>query len=216
MLLEVRLQKPSKPIRWKMPTDFSLREALLAKQAEDQSRLDGTLAVQVGDTMQLNATLGSTAGGQGSLLGGSHRKSLELKEPPRHERFIECGTRLELIAQLHRMLEHPRPPPSVLQGGSSLQLPPIGSADRLDSTRPPPPASINSARSAGNADDDDDDARLRREEALKDLQKRLLDTPFTRMAFIFKYSDDETLRSINEAIAKVNSRALPDIQGSLR
>ena len=41
-------------------------------------------------------------------------------------------------------------------------------------------------------------------------------TPFTRMVFVFKYDDDATLLAINTAVSKVNRRALPNIQGSLR
>ena len=33
---------------------------------------------------------------------------------------------------------------------------------------------------------------------------------------MFKYDDDDTLIQLDNAISKVNKRALPDIQGSLR
>jgi hypothetical protein len=48
------------------------------------------------------------------------------------------------------------------------------------------------------------------------LKNRLAVTPFTRMVFVFRYRDNESLRNINAAIAKVNKAALPDIQGSLQ
>jgi hypothetical protein len=49
-----------------------------------------------------------------------------------------------------------------------------------------------------------------------ELQSRLDVTPFTRMVIVFRYDDDDTLLQLNDAIAKVNRLALPDIQGSLR
>lgn len=196
MLLEVRLQKPSQPIRWRMPTDFSLRDALQQKQAEERSRLDGTLAIRVspGDTV-VAAGGQPTGSSMGSSTGGFKQKIA--KASPRHERFIECGTTVELIAQLHRSLEHPRLPPPVLQSRVP-NLPTIADSHHIS-----PPSAVGTA---GNELSD----------AQKDLSKRLSETPFARMVFVFKYSDDDTLLAINEAIDRVNSRALPDIQGSLR
>jgi hypothetical protein len=49
-----------------------------------------------------------------------------------------------------------------------------------------------------------------------DMWKMLQVTPFTRMVLIFKYEDDATLLSILAAMGKVNMKALPNIQGSLR
>lgn len=46
--------------------------------------------------------------------------------------------------------------------------------------------------------------------------KMLQVTPFTRMVIIFKYEDDTTLLAILAAMGKVNKKALPNIQGSLR
>ena len=53
---------------------------------------------------------------------------------------------------------------------------------------------------------------------LKDdtLRAKLAVTPFTRMVVVFKYLDDNTLLAIDEAVRKVNLKALPDIQGSIR
>ena len=48
------------------------------------------------------------------------------------------------------------------------------------------------------------------------LVARLAVTPYTRMVFVFKYTDDETLSALHAAVAAVNLAALPDIQGTLR
>jgi hypothetical protein len=56
----------------------------------------------------------------------------------------------------------------------------------------------------------------RLEEVSDSLSERLSTTPYTRMVFVFKYSDDETLSAINNAVCNVNMDALPDIQGSMR
>lgn len=44
------------------------------------------------------------------------------------------------------------------------------------------------------------------------LTRLLNTTPYTRMVFIFKYSNDALLEAINEAVNKVNKKALPNIQ----
>jgi hypothetical protein len=44
------------------------------------------------------------------------------------------------------------------------------------------------------------------------LARLLSTTPYTRMVFIFKYSNDDLLEAVNEAINKVNKKALPNIQ----
>lgn len=48
------------------------------------------------------------------------------------------------------------------------------------------------------------------------LQARLAVTPYTRMVVVFKYLDDDTLSAIDRAVTRVNTKALPDIQGSIR
>ncbi len=48
------------------------------------------------------------------------------------------------------------------------------------------------------------------------LRARLAVTPFTRMVVVFKYLDDDTLFAIDRAVNRVNTKALPDIQGSIR
>ena len=53
--------------------------------------------------------------------------------------------------------------------------------------------------------------------AVDEAMARILSiTPFTRMIFVMRYNDDETLDAINKVVTKVNLRALPDIQGTLR
>ena len=43
LILEVRLEKPSKPEKWDLPADISLKSALTRANEEVQSKLDGTL-----------------------------------------------------------------------------------------------------------------------------------------------------------------------------
>jgi hypothetical protein len=42
---------------------------------------------------------------------------------------------------------------------------------------------------------------------------RLSVTPFTRMVFCFKYDDDDALAAINDALGRVNTKALKNMQG---
>jgi len=135
MLLEVRLEKASKPEKWDLPEDISLRAAMERSLAEELSKLDGTLAVT--------------------------KRSLLSTRPPKHEMFFTCGTTLKLVASLHRKLIAEKTKEST-------------------------------------------------------LREKLAVTPFTRMIIVFKYLDDDTLQAVDNAIKKVNLKALPDIQGSMR
>ena len=47
----------------------------------------------------------------------------------------------------------------------------------------------------------------------EELSIRLSTTPFTRMVFVFRYEDDDALTAISDAISRVNTRSMPDIQG---
>jgi hypothetical protein len=85
MTLEVRTEKPSKPEKWDLPADMSLRTALERSLAEEMSRLDGTLAVT-------SSSLSKT------------RTRTKTTEPPRHELFFQFGTEVKLTAELHRKL----------------------------------------------------------------------------------------------------------------
>lgn len=100
MLIEVRLEKPSKPEKWDLPADISLKSALLRAKEESKSRLDGTLA--------LNSTVKST----GTTLANGRRSnssnSVAIQQQQRHEMFFTAGTAVELTASLYRKL---LPPP---------------------------------------------------------------------------------------------------------
>ena len=152
---EVRLCRPSKPLRWKTPDDISLRSAL--------NKVKGLQEIV---------------------------KAQYVK--PRHERFDESGTVIILSTELRRALKHPDPIPKIMHKPAEMEsLTKSLSQARLDST-------------------------LKLSEEEQRLSERLQLTPFTRMVFVLKFDDDETLLAINNAITKVNSAALPDIQGSLR
>ena len=47
----------------------------------------------------------------------------------------------------------------------------------------------------------------------EELSIRLSTTPFTRMVFVFRYDDDDALLAISDAVSRVNTRSMPDIQG---
>lgn len=153
MLLEVRLERPSKPEKWDLPADISLKSALQRIKSEEQSKLDGTLAVT-------KAT----------------KRNINKSNPPRHELFIVSGTNVELTASLYRKL-NPNPNMSATFKATLEETAPLSETE---------------------------------------LKNKLLVTPFTRMIFLFKYQDNETLLAIDEAINKVNKKALPNIQGTIR
>eukprot|EP01034_Spumella_vulgaris_P034753 gene34753-42863_t len=177
MLLEVRLEKPSKPEKWDLPADISLRSALDKAKSDTQSRLDGTLAIGGGTTL-LRAT-------------GKAKTN-----PPRHELFITSGTNVQMSASLHRKL---------LVSDANATVP--------DKKGPKPPIGSPTAKSPT--------AKSKKGKAVEvvpddPLSRRLAVTPFTRMVFQFRYLDDDTLLAISNAITKVNSTTLANIQGTIR
>eukprot|EP00605_Chrysophyceae_sp_TOSAG23-4_P000396 GSChrysophyteH1.ASY1.ANO1.452.1 assembled CDS len=152
---EVRLRRPSKPLRWETPDDISMKTALY--------KVKGVKEVVKREYVQ-----------------------------PRHERFDANGTLVNLSVELKRSLEHPKETPKIMHKPNVMEkLSETFSQARLD------PAITLS----------DEEERLR---------LHLSRAPFTRMVFVFKFDDDETLLAINNAIQKVNSATLTDIQGSLR
>jgi len=103
-LSEVRLSKPSKPLKWHRPDDISLIGALKRDVLEQQSKMDGTLAATAQSGM-----LGYT-GNATSTAGGS---KIKRSSKPRHEQFEDFGTRLVFSAELHRRLSPPQEEPKV-------------------------------------------------------------------------------------------------------
>jgi hypothetical protein len=95
----VRLEKPSKPEKWDLPADISLKSALQRAKEEAQSRFDGTLAgtAKLPDVLNKSGAKGRT--GTMSLLA---------KPTPRHEMFLTCNTAVEMSASLHRALIDPK------------------------------------------------------------------------------------------------------------
>lgn len=98
-LSEVRLSKPSKPLKWHRPEDISLLGALQRDLLEQESRLYGTMAV--------SHTPGTKLGASGTGVSKSR------KSKPRHEQFENQETRLVISAELHRHLSHPSEEPRV-------------------------------------------------------------------------------------------------------
>lgn len=111
---------------------------------------------------------------------GATTKRVSSSLKPEHERFLECGTHLDIVVQLHRKLSHPKPAIDVLL--------------------------LTSKPNEGILDAETENY----------YRRKLKATPYTRMVFVFRYDDDNTLLLINKAISRANLAALPDIQGSLR
>ena len=191
ILGEVRLEKPSKPEKWCRPSDISLRSAL-SRALEEETR--------------------------GSLL---RRKG---KEKPRHEKFLSNTTRVIITAELHRMLKHPVETPSVLSERVKKVVSNADGAFKLTTTLTGPAQTMSlsqTLRSTFNTLSEKDSAKPPRDLAKPEtvsimVRERIEVCPYTRMVFVFKYTDDETLSAINAAVSAVNLVALPDIQGSLR
>lgn len=101
LLLEVRLEKPSKPEKWDLPADISLKSALSRAKEEARSKLDGTLA--------LNGTLPALGGTSNSLSATAKSRTMSIlsKPTPRHEMFLSSGTAMEMTASLLRALIEP-------------------------------------------------------------------------------------------------------------
>ena len=107
-LAEVRLSKPSQPLKWHRPDDISLIGALKRDVLEQQSKMDGTLAATAQSGM-LGFTGARTGTGVGSDVGSKSKRSSR----PRHEQFEDFGTRLVISAELHRRLSPPQEEPKV-------------------------------------------------------------------------------------------------------
>jgi hypothetical protein len=75
--VEIRLQKPSKPIKWSMPTDISIKKMLQQSMDQDQSKLNGTLAPVLPTALPMNVR-------------------------PRYELFFVSETSLKITAKLIR------------------------------------------------------------------------------------------------------------------
>ena len=190
LALEVRLEKPARPEKWDLPADMSLKSALQRAQQEAQSRLDGTLAV----TRTGPGTGTVSAAGTGTL-GRSKRKGgagLPPKPIPRHERFFECSTHVQLTTQLHRRI-------LPLSGQPQQE-----NQEDVDDEVEYQQRQWQQQRGGGDPLSD------------AELMRRLSVTPFTRMVVTMQYADDDTLRAVSKGIEQVNSEALPDIQGTIR
>ncbi len=166
MTLEVRLEKPSKPEKWDLPSDMSLIKAL------EHAKNNAGKPLHTGN-----------------------------KNPPRHERFLVCGTTLTVTAELHRHLDE-----SVEQIDSDLATQQVKFGKTLTV------GFTSSSRLPDGTLNLDEKRNLNDEE----LHLILSETPFTRMIISCNYTDDDTLEAINNGVNAVNSRALPDIQGTIR
>lgn len=192
ILGEVRLEKPSKPEKWHRPSDISLRAALSrAIEAEAKQK---TLESQ----------------------GINTSKS---KDRPRHEKFLANNTHVVMTAELHRMLKHPEATPSVISDRVRKQVASADDPFTLTTTS----QTLNQSMSLRSTFTSMKETATRiprdlssSQEISISVQERLAVTPYTRMVFVFKYTDDETLSAINTAVSTVNLMALPNIQGSLR
>lgn len=205
--MEVLLAKPSKPEKWDLPSDISLRAALQRDKAQRQSELDGTMA--------LNGTAGST------------KRTRAVTQPPRHEQFASCGTSISFSAALHRRIKDD---PYQLVAGSPTK--PLHSTNMLNKynnfhdTEPTsytPLTSLKFLATTGSASalqvfsmTPAEVAAQKIQLSEEELAKQLVVTPFTRMVLLFKYNHDDMLWALNDAVEKVNQRALPDIQGTIR
>lgn len=177
MALEVRLEKPSHPEKWDLPTDLSLLSAL--QRARDS-------------TTSKTAPL-----------------------PPKHELFLSNRTSISVIVELHRkVLEDTKQIDSALLSPVKKRLGGAVADPAADTGAVPSPSAAAVATPTAKTP-----------KAKKAPQKRLsmveLDnvlqvTPFTRMVILMPYGDDHLLRNLNDGINTINSRALPNIQGTIR
>ena len=190
---EVRLEKPSCPVRWKIPLNMSLRGALGKCSPENN--------------------------GAGS---SNDKEIINKKREWRHERFHQYTTHLALAVEYRRALGHPEVAPSVL-GFYTLQGKRDADGAFLQTTTRTGLASTllqtNTLRQTFNYIDESIVKKEKSKgvvEPTKEVQQRLQWTPFNRMVFLFRYDDDETLETISNAVSKVNLIALSGIQGTLR
>jgi hypothetical protein len=190
--VNIKPARPSKPERWHMPTEISLKSALMKSK---QDKMDKT----------------QSATGTMSATGTLRRK--KKKKIPLFEQYKEFETVFMLSAELHRKYKRPEKEETVLGNAAD-------SESAAENTRPNTSASVN-RRSSSRPTTSDVPAsqggkrpHTHKEETA--LDRKLAITPFSRMVIIFKYDDNETLDMINDAMQAVNSRALPDIQGTLR
>jgi hypothetical protein len=192
ILGEVRLEKPSKPEKWHRPSDISLRGAL-SRAIEAEAKMK----ILEAQGMNMNKS----------------------KDRPRHEKFLANNTHVVMTAELHRMLKHPEATPSVISDRVRKQVASADDPFTLTTTA----QTLNQSMSLRSTFISMKETKTRiprdlstSQEISTSVQERLAVTPYTRMVFVFKYTDDETLSAINTAVSAVNLAALPNIQGSLR
>lgn len=225
MRLDVRPEKPSKPQRWSRPDDISLKSFLDRDALESQSRLDGTLAI--GDQTLGNLAITTTShtsdeafkvsfgDTKTSVSGLTKKKHSTKRNLPHYEQFLDYSTSLLVSAELHRKLLHPQPVPSVLEEMERNIN--VNTAD-FNKTHINKSNNNNTVLKAVT-EVENENASITAEPdaiAIGSLQKRLQVTPFARMVFVMRYDDDKTLNAINDSLMAVNSRALQNIQGTIR
>eukprot|EP01039_Chlorochromonas_danica_P008534 gene8534-9407_t len=212
--IEVRLEKPSRPSRWDLPSDLSLLSALQrTKQRQQQPP-------------QPQEEEGSQQKGKQATQGVGRKWTR-----PRHELFLENQTFLRFSCEWHRKFD-----PQVKQLDSAVEVPINKRGDRhakgegdasLDKpvqpvkpasprrrgavskgpSRAGSPAGTPSSRKASKAP-------LPRTDA--EVDALLKERPFTRLLLLMRYDNDDLLRTLNDGLNALNHRALPDIQGTVR
>eukprot|EP01038_Epipyxis_sp_PR26KG_P013134 gene13134-17601_t len=189
MMLEVLLEKPAKPEKWDLPSDISLRSALVvAKQKEDK---------------KMNLLLTET---NNNNLSTTQIMKKKLSLLPYYERFSQCETYLELSVELHRKLQINKIKTVANDHHSEHHTPSHhGDSHEVKSHVVHNDNHVNHNNHSHDLEIND-----------LELQAKLKVTPFTRMVIIINYLNDEMVFAINDAINKVNTKALPNIQGTLK
>lgn len=189
ILGEIRLEKPSCPIKWKMPPDLSLRTAL--KRSFPGNSAHGHVVGSANRRPRHEKFHRNT-----SCLAIKIELYRSYKHPERTPSVIGINT-----------LNKIRDP-----GGAYLQTTTrTGLASTLSETK-----TLRETFSFLNTNGTQTQESGEGIEPAKEVQQRLRATPFNRMVFVFRYDDSVTLEAINGAVSKVNLAALTNIQGSLR
>ena len=188
--INVKPARPSKPQRWHMPDEISLKTALSKTKQEKMEK-----SFRSAD-MNTSMTAGKMAS-----TGSSTSKRRKGKRIPLYEQYKDFDTVFMLSAELHRKYKHPEKEESVL--GNNAE-------PNTDVSRP------GTSQSRPTTSTSELGGKKKGKKVETALDQKLAVTPFSRMVIVFKYDDNETLDMINDAMQAVNSRALPDIQGTLR
>ncbi|RYY83231.1 hypothetical protein EON63_11720 [archaeon] len=195
MSLEIRLEKPSQPIKWTLPSDLSLVKALeKARSTSNPSQTHTNSNICRHEKYFTSGTYISMC--------------MEM-----YRRVYDSIPQVDSDVYAPFKLLKPRGKAESEGDGE------VGGED--EGSRPTSSPAKDTKKKSTNPPNSSKKSTRKAQESKANLTASELDetlriTPFTRMVIMLPYLDDERVREINRGLEEVNMLALPNIQGSIR